>query len=105
MHAADEADAHALGAVAFADAHCVAPTVLPGLVRQGEALEIAGVVALAEDHRPFDLVGVQIAATPDDVTVAAAGESLLRAAPTFLLTLTCVGVDLFEHGNAVAVPM
>src|SRR4029079_15606736 len=104
VHAADETDANPLGTAALADAHCVATPVLPGLVRQGDALDVVSVVFLAKRHRFLDFVRVQVAAAPDHIAVTTSGDSLLGATATFLLTATCLAVDALAHGLEVTMP-
>src|SRR4029453_18111907 len=43
--------------------------------------------------------------TPDDITIATSGDSLRSAATAFLLSLTGVGVYLFEPRDAVTAPL
>src|SRR5262245_65479966 len=102
MYARDEADGRALAALALSDPDRVAAPLLPGEIGQRDALEVAAMVSLAEDHRPLDLVGGQVAAAPDHVAVAAPLEPRRNVSPPLGLAFPVGSRDLFEPGHSVA---
>ena len=97
-----KADRRTLLALAHADAEGMAPALLPGQMRERDALEDLGMVLLAQHDRGFDLVDGEVPAAPDHVAVASALEARLRSGTAFGLAFATRGVDLLEELDAIA---
>jgi hypothetical protein len=89
-------------AIARADPEGVAPALLPGQMREPNALEHLGMVLLAQHHRGFDLIYGEVPAAPDHVAVAPALEAGLRRDTAFGLARATRGLDLLKEIEAIA---
>jgi hypothetical protein len=80
----------------------VAPALLPGQIRESDALEDLGMVLLAQHDRGFDLVYGEVPAAPDHVAVASALEAGLHRGTAFGLARATRALDLLKELDAIA---
>ena len=102
MQPGKKADCRTLLALARANAEGVAPALLPGQMREWDALEDIRMVLLAQHYRGFDLVYGEVPAAPDHVAIASALEAVFSRRTAFRLACAARGLDLLEELDAIA---